>query len=621
MSAGRQKTKIIATLGDPDADPSTYRSGVCDLRMAVLEQPTLDDVVQLFFRAAIDVLRINLAHMHLKDMESKFLAIKEAVLRAEEEHGRKIGVLADLPGPKIRFREKPWLVPKRWLRITFDRGQENLVDADDPSRDAGPESTALIWLDEQPFAEASPQAADAILSQVDQKLKDPEAEKPVLAFVGDNDATLMVDRVEGRQILCRVVTVASEDRVIGKSKGFTIRSIAKPVAAFTKQDRRKLSKLLTLDYEGSPVNPIVSHVGISFCQTRDDAREVLHHTLETIGRLTGSTCLSDRLVKAPLLIAKIETGEGVKRIDEIVDFADGAMVARGDLALEVPTASIPAVSKHIINHCNLRGKPVIMATQMLESMRTNIECSRTEATDVFNAVADGADALLLSGETSSGMYPVHAIMKMQELAKEAETFLVAKTPEDIQIQAWFNKLEAISHRVEDWQKQDHWDKIWSHYATRSGGGALSDEELVFVRSFVNEKNERLRKQNSTDRISHAACVMAADPTVEAIVAPTTSGRTARMLARFRPRAWIHAQPHSVFVGRKVTVDWGVVGGEIIDVTGHSDDANYLMNKSKVAIQREAQLAGKPVVFICGTPLGQVGTTNLIQRWDRTAEAR
>ena len=224
--------------------------------------------------------------------------------------------------------------------------------------------------------------------------------------------------------------------------------------------------LLNLDFEGatkeSPGNRILSHIGISFCQSRDDAREVLQHVIQCVksNLKLPKDELGDYLVEAPLLIAKIETEEGVKNIDQILDIADGAMIARGDLAVEIETTDVPAKSKEIIASCNLRGKPVIMATQMLESMKETIECTRPEATDVFDAVVDNVDALMLSGETSSGKYPAHAIEKMRALAKSAENYINEKLSgraifvDDTQIQKHFRQLEKIRGRQENCRDVD-----------------------------------------------------------------------------------------------------------------------------------------------------------------------
>jgi pyruvate kinase len=608
MPIDRQKTKIIATLGNPEGPKGgTYPCGVYNLQLEKLKDATLQDIIVLLLDHSVDLIRVNLAHIDLNHLPAQFATIKAAVLEAEK-HRPRVGVLADLPGPKIRFRSGEWLLPTETLRIHFDKDRkEDLVLASQAQQEAPKESTARIRLDDKAFAEAYSKAADSILEEVEKKTQ--PGSPDLLAFIGDNDATLIVKRVEGRELICKIVAVANDERKIGNRKGFTIRGISKPIDAFTNQDKAKLSTLLRADYD-APGPPILSHVGISFCQRREDARQVLYHITKEIKQLQRTSDLSDLLVRAPLVIAKIETDEGVKNIDAILDFADGAMIARGDLALEVEMTELPEKSKHVISRCNLRGKPAIMATQMLGSMESNIECSRPEATDVFNAVVDGADGLMLSGETCSGMYPAHAILKMQQLAKRAEDYVERQVSEDRQIEDRFNKLEVISRRVQEWEGR--YDRILSGYLNKEG---LSDDEFTFISKLTRIKSQRLAKQNSTDRVSHAACIMSADPEVKAIVATTTSGRTARMLARFRPRVWVHAQPHSDLVARKLAIVWGVMVGEILPVEARAGDSAWLIDRSREAIGRDKSLAKAPVIFTCGIPLGEVGTTNLIQKWD------
>jgi pyruvate kinase len=272
-----------------------------------------------------------------------------------------------------------------------------------------------------------------------------------------------------------------------------------------------------------------------------------------------------------------------------------------------------------------------MATQMLESMKETIECTRPEATDVFDAVVDNVDALMLSGETSSGKYPAHAIEKMRALAHNAETYINERASggtvfiDDTQIQKHFRQLEQIRHRAELWQER--WIEIGKEYSVRSAEGEITEDEYHFVDELVRLKNKRLRKQHSTDRITHAACLMSIDAgdhrrhaRCEAIVAPTTSGRTARMLSRFRPRVWILAQPHNQLTARKLTVDRGVMAIDILPVQKGGTEVDSLILQSRQAFDRKyKELIGEDrdatIIFTCGSPLGEVGTTNMIQRWD------
>jgi len=462
-------------------------------------------------------------------------------------------------------------------------------------------------LGDDPFGEADPQALGVILGATRERLRKRTSTEPVLAFIGDNDATLEVEAVEETTLVCKVIADHTKGRPLSNHKGFTIRGIPKPISAFTDEDRDKLRTLLQVDCEGEEEGRVLSHVGISFCQNREDVRKVLYFVAAILREKFPGHDFGWYLAEAPQLIAKIETEEGSNNIAEILDLADGVMVARGDLALEMKTVDIPRVSKDIVRHANLRGKTVIMATQMLESMRTSIECTRPEAVDVFNAVVDGVDALMLSGETSSGMYPSHAIAKMQELATKAEEFVSMSVPMDTYIEGYFRQLNDIRVRVETWKER--WSTIRIVYAVLRGKNAIENDELVFMNNVADIKEERLRSQDSTDRISHAACTMAADSDVAAILSPTQSGRTARMLSRFRPRTWILAAPHSYFTARKLAIDWGVSVAAVIRIESDTT-VRKLMEVSQSAI---GHLKDRAVIFTCGLPLGKVGTTNLIYR--------
>ena len=627
-------TKVIATLGDPDlkelSQYGTYRSGIFDLKRGRIGRPTLEAVVNLLIESGADVLRLNLAHIEEKDLAAKFRNVKQAILAAERKlKTRRVGLLADLPGPKIRL-ESNFVLPKDVLHIGLDAGEEDIVPGAESPAERPLASTVRLFYGEDAFGTAQPQAALAILTQIKERLEIGGTE-PLLAFIGDNEATLEVFKVSSDLISCRVLARKngnsdSEGHGVGKRRGFTIRGIEKPIKSFTTEDEAKLSILIETDNEGpeGEDHQVLSHVGISFCQDRDDVERTLFHTINTLTGLGHykKLELDDLLNRAPAIIAKIETAAGVRNLHGILDFADGVMIARGDLALEMATIRLPESSKQITSNTNLRGKPVIMATQMLESMKNNIECARPEATDVFNAVADGADALLLSGETSSGKYPGLAIRKMKELALRAEIFLAEEKSPDKLITEYFDSLLKSAHRVKDWE--DRWNDIERDYfkmrvdgpVTRKmrDAGKISREEHIFVADICAIKNGRLKKQYSTDRISHAACTMAADSRIEALVSPTTSGRTSRMLSRFRPRVGVFSLPHSQLVARKLQTSWGV---KVIGILGIPDDLNDIHWLMRSSGNRCLQIGlDGPVVFTCGTPLSKVGTTNMVQRWDK-----
>ncbi|AGX05802.1 MULTISPECIES: pyruvate kinase [Bacillaceae] len=253
------------------------------------------------------------------------------------------------------------------------------------------------------------------------------------------------------------------------------------------------------------------------------------------------------------IIPKIENQEGVDNIDEILEVSDGLMVARGDLGVEIPAEEVPLVQKSLIKKCNIQGKPVITATQMLDSMQRNPRPTRAEASDVANAIFDGTDAIMLSGETAAGTYPVEAVQTMHNIASRAES-------------------------------------------------ALDHKEILSNRSKDNE-------HNITDAIGQSVAHTALNLDVNAIITPTESGHTARMISKYRPKAPIVAVTSQESVTRRLSLVWGVypqVGQEASTTDDMLDSAvQESMNSGLVG-------SGDLVVITAGVPVGEAGTTNLMK---------
>lgn len=251
------------------------------------------------------------------------------------------------------------------------------------------------------------------------------------------------------------------------------------------------------------------------------------------------------------IIAKIESRSGVKNLDEILKVSDGIMVARGDLGVEIPAEEVPIVQKMIIDKCNKAGKPVITATQMLDSMMRNPRPTRAEASDVANAIFDGTDAVMLSGETASGKYPVEAVQTMARIASKSETVV---------------KFNVRAKGV-------------------------------------------LTQPTITDAISHASFSIAGDLKAAAIITPTTSGSTAKMVSKYRPKAPIVASTPSDKVKRKLCLVWGVHSVLVPKTTGTDE----MVGKAVSAALKEHLIkCGDLVVVTAGVPAGNPGTTNLIK---------
>jgi pyruvate kinase len=253
------------------------------------------------------------------------------------------------------------------------------------------------------------------------------------------------------------------------------------------------------------------------------------------------------------IIPKIENQEGVDNIDEILEVSDGLMVARGDLGVEIPAEEVPLVQKMLIKKCNALGKPVITATQMLDSMQRNPRPTRAEASDVANAIFDGTDAIMLSGETAAGLYPVEAVQTMHNIASRAEQAL--------------NHKDILSNRSKD------------------------------------------TEHNLTDAIGQSVAHTALNLEVDAIVTPTESGHTARMISKYRPKAPIVAVTSNSSVCRRLSLVWGVYPqeGRVAKTTDEMLDLAVEESLNSGIVKH-----GNLVVITAGVPVGEAGTTNLMK---------
>jgi pyruvate kinase len=253
------------------------------------------------------------------------------------------------------------------------------------------------------------------------------------------------------------------------------------------------------------------------------------------------------------IIPKIENQEGVDNIDEILEVADGLMVARGDLGVEIPAEEVPLVQKELIKKCNALGKPVITATQMLDSMQRNPRPTRAEASDVANAIFDGTDAIMLSGETAAGCYPVEAVKTMHQIASRTE--------------------QALQYR----------DLLTQR--TKQSGTTI------------------------TDAIGQSVAHTALNLDVAAIVTPTVSGYTARMISKYRPKAPIVAVTADEAVSRKLALVWGVYS----KVASQANSTDEMLDTAvEAAVETGIVKHGDLVVITAGVPVGETGSTNLMK---------
>ena len=309
--------------------------------------------------AGMDVARLNFSHGVHAEHGRRFHEVREAARAA----GRNLAVLADLQGPKIRlgrFADGP---------VTWATGERIRITVEDCEGDHDRVSTTYREL----AADVKP--GDRLL-------------------VDDGNVTLIaVDVENGTDVVCDV----AEGGVVSNNKGLSLPGVSVSVPAMSDKDAADLEFALRLG---------VDFVALSFVRNPEDVK-LVHHIMDEVG------------VRVPV-IAKVEKPEAVDRLEEIVRAFDGIMVARGDLGVEMPLEQVPVVQKRAIQICRDNAKPVIVATQMLESMITHSRPTRAEASDVANAVIDGADAVMLSGETSVGKYPVQAVATMSRIIRSVE---------------------------------------------------------------------------------------------------------------------------------------------------------------------------------------------------------
>jgi pyruvate kinase len=446
-------------------------------------------MIERLVAAGMDVARVNCSHGNPEELEALVVAVRAVEKRLD----RPLAILTDLPGPKLRVA--PLAQPR-----SVSTG-DDLVLASAGS--AGPEDMELGF--ELDFARVVRPGS------------------PVM--IDDGRVRLRVVEALGKRVRCRVETGG----VIRSQKGVNLPGSYLPIPSITDRDREMLEHAVRWD---------VDYVALSFVRRAEDVEDLKRLIVGLGGRQR--------------VIAKIEKLEAIEQLEAIVAVTDALMVARGDLGVEVGTAEVPMLQKRMIRMGREAGKTVITATQMLESMIDAPEPTRAEASDVANAILDGTSAVMLSGETAVGKYPVEAVDTMVRIAASVEPeFAYRDTPFD---------------------------------STRQGPRYISDV------------------------VGHAACDMAEVIEAAAIIVPTVSGDTAREISRHRPHRPIVACTPSLDVQRQLMLDWAVVP-LALDPT---KDVETLWMRSIDAVQR-AGIAGPGdrVVITSGTNVNRPGATNTI----------
>ena len=448
-------------------------------------------MVDNLIRAGMNVARLNFAHGTHEEHINRIRHVRESAAN----HGLPVGILLDIPGPKIRTGR----LRKKRVHIEQD-SQITLT----PKQVMGNEHLIPISI---------PGLAEAV--------------KPgSLIYLDEGEIKLEVIDITGINVVCKVI-VSGE---LGSEKGINVPGASLNVPAITQTDIEHV--LLGIEYG-------VDFFALSFVRKAQDIS-----LLKEILRQRNSD--------TPI-IAKIENHEALRNIDEIIAASDGLMIARGDLGIEIPIERTPIVQKEIIRKCNHAGKPVIVATQMLESMGDSPYPTRAEVTDVANAIFDGADAIMLSGETAVGKYPFTAVQMMIRIARESESML---------------RSEPMGSRRE------------THL-----------------------------EPQPDDAISFAACHTAHQLEAKAIIALTATGSTAQRVSKYRPHVPILAIASSDTICRRLALTWGVYPYEVAR-------ANTLQElfAQGATLSREKGLAsdGDLVIITAGLPIGVEGSTNMLK---------
>ena len=456
--------------------------------------PSTDDdsILREMMKNGMDVARFNFSHSEHDVHKKRF----EQVCRLRDELGLNIATLLDTKGPEVRLK-------------TFEKGSVVINDGDSftlTTREVqGDETICSITFGNLP--------------------KDISVGTSIL--IDDGAIELCAQSVNSTDIVCKVVRGGK----VSDHKGINVPDVNLSMPYISDADMKDLEFGAKMGFD---------YIAASFVRTGADVIYLRKFT-QSLGWFN------------PRIIAKIENAQGVENIDEILEAADGIMVARGDMGVEIPFEKIPAIQKELIKKAYNAGKNVITATQMLESMISNARPTRAEITDVANAIYDGSSAVMLSGETAAGKYPVEAVKTMSRIAETTE-------------------------------------------------GAID-----YIGRFKKHADDL--DPTITDAIAHASVTTAHDLKAAAILTVTKSGGTARTLSKFRPNCPIIALTTDETTCHQLNLSWGIEPG-LMDEKDNTDE--LIEHAIKVSLEKGYLKKGDLVVITAGVPLGISGTTNLLK---------
>ena len=453
-----------------------------------------EEILEKVILAGMNVARLNFSHGD----HAEHLARIETIRKVAKRLDKTVGILLDTKGPEIRTHSM------ENGQVELEKGQQIDISM-----------TEVIGNNER-FSVSY----EGLIDDVD-------AGDYIL--LDDGLVELQVERIDKDQGL--ITTTIKNNGVLKNKKGVNVPGVSVNLPGLTEKDKEDV--LFGIE-QG------VDFIAASFVRRPQDVLEIR----ELLEQNKGD------YIK---IIPKIENQEGIDNIKEILEVADGLMVARGDMGVEIPPESVPMVQKDLIRQCNKLGKPVITATQMLDSMQRNPRATRAEASDVANAIYDGTDAVMLSGETAAGQYPEEAVKTMRNIAVSAEA-------------------------AQDYKK------------------LLSDRTKLVETSLVNAIGVS---------VAHTALNL----NVKAIVAATESGSTARTISKYRPQSDIIAVTPNAETARQCALVWGIF--PVVKEGRKTTDA-LLNNAVATAVETERVQNGDLIIITAGVPTGEKGTTNMMK---------
>lgn len=450
------------------------------------------EVLKQLVNEGMDVARMNFSHGTHEEHKKRMDTLKEIC----KETGKDVAILLDTKGPEVRT-------------CLFKDGEAKLITG---------EQFTLTGRDVE---------GDSTICSVTFKELAQDVNVGDTILLDDGLIELTVENIEGSDIHC----IVENDGIIKDRKGINIPGSHIKLPYLSEKDKEDILFGISQD---------VDFIAASFVRTPEDVI-LLRRFLDKNG---GENIM---------IMSKIENEEGVKNIDDIIEESDAIMVARGDMGVELPAEEVPVLQKMIIKKGYMAGKAVVTATQMLDSMMNKKRPTRAEAADVANAVYDGTSAVMLSGETAAGKYPVEALRTMASIAERTE------------------------------------------------------KDIDYRGRFFKEKRSEL--PDTTEAICHATCTTAYDLNAKAIVAITKSGRAARKISKFRPACMVIGATNDPKVKRQLALSWGVVPILLEEQT----DTFELFFKSLQESKRQGLLdSGDLSVISCGIPLRHSGTTNMLK---------